>query len=64
MKLRPPDQAANRFIPGSSQVTSIEWTATGGTISGDGSYTPSGTVSFKVIGRRWATLTIRPTHPS
>ena len=45
-------RAFESLIPGSSQVTSIEWTATGGMIGGDGSYTPTATGAFKVVGRR------------
>jgi hypothetical protein len=45
-------RAFESLIPGSSQVTSIEWTATGGMIAGDGSYTPTATGAFKVVGRR------------
>lgn len=45
-------RAFESLIPGSSQVTSIEWTTTGGTIDAGGSYTSSGTGAFKVVGRR------------
>jgi hypothetical protein len=45
-------RAFESLIPGSSQVTSIEWTATGGSIAGDGNYTSAATGAFKVIGRR------------
>jgi hypothetical protein len=45
-------QAFESLIPGSSQVTSIEWTATGGMIAGDGNYTSSSTGAFKIVGRR------------
>ncbi len=45
-------RAFESLIPGSSQVTSIEWTATGGTIDASGNYASSGTGSFKVVGRR------------
>jgi hypothetical protein len=45
-------QAFESLIPGSNQVTSIEWTATGGTIDAQGSYTPNTTGAFKIVGRR------------
>src|SRR5690242_4421200 len=45
-------KAFTSLTPGSSQVTSVEWTATGGTIAGDGSYTPNATGTFRVIGKR------------
>jgi len=45
-------RAFTSLTPGSSQVTSIEWTATGGTIASDGSYTPAATGTFSVIGKR------------
>lgn len=45
-------KAFESLIPGSSQVTSIEWTTDGGSISGDGSYASSTTGSFRVVGRR------------
>ena len=45
-------KAFESLIPGSSQVTSIEWTATGGTIDASGNYSSTGTGSFKVVGRR------------
>jgi len=45
-------RAFESLIPGSSQVTSVEWTATGGSITGDGSYTPTSTGAFRVVGRR------------
>lgn len=38
--------------PGSNLVTSVEWTATGGTIRSDGSYSSSSTGDFKVIATR------------
>jgi len=45
-------KAFQSLAPGSSQVSSIEWTATGGTIGTDGSYTPTSTGSFRVVGKR------------
>ena len=45
-------KAFESLIPGSSQVTSIEWIATGGTIDASGNYASTGTGSFKVVGRR------------
>jgi len=66
-------RAFESLIPGSNQVTSIEWTATGGTINGDGSYAPTSTGSFKVIGRRkgnpknqpdTSTVVVVPPQPS
>lgn len=39
-------------LPGSSLVTAIEWTATGGSIGTDGSYSASGSGEFRVIGKR------------
>ncbi|HZE75103.1 MAG TPA: hypothetical protein VE091_07315 [Gemmatimonadales bacterium] len=45
-------RAFESLIPGSSQVTSIEWTTTGGSIAGDGNYTPGTTGAFRVVGRR------------
>ncbi len=38
--------------PGSTLVTAVEWTATGGTIRSDGSYSSSATGDFKVIATR------------
>ena len=32
--------AYESLIPGSAEVTAIEWTATGGAVAADGSYTP------------------------
>jgi len=45
-------KAFESLIPGSSQVTSIEWTTSGGTIDASGSYKPTSTGAFKVVGRR------------
>ena len=39
-------------VPGDSLVTSIEWTATGGNIGLDGTYSSSSTGDFKVVGKR------------
>ncbi|MGH7628395.1 MAG: hypothetical protein ACREOF_03235 [Gemmatimonadales bacterium] len=39
-------------LPGSAEVTSIEWTATGGNIGSDGSFSAAETGEFKVIGKR------------
>ena len=60
--------AFESLIPGSAEVTAIEWTATGGSVGGDGSYTPGeisrgsvgpdgeympgGISEFKVIGKK------------
>src|SRR6476661_417586 len=66
-------KASASLAPGSSQVTSIEWTATGGTIASDGSYTPSSTGTFRVIGKRMgnpknpadtATVDVVPPQPT
>jgi hypothetical protein len=35
-----------------TQVTSIEWTASGGSIAGDGTYSSSTTGDFRVVGKR------------
>ena len=35
-----------------TQVTSIEWTASGGSIAGDGTYSSSTTGNFRVVGKR------------
>jgi hypothetical protein len=45
-------RAFESLIPGSGQVTSIEWTTTGGSIQSNGSYAPSSAGAFKVVGRR------------
>ena len=45
-------RAFQSLIPGSAQVTSIEWTATGGTISSNGTFSSSQIGDFKVVGRR------------
>ncbi len=45
-------RAFESLIPGSSQVTSIEWTASGGTIDPNGNYSSTSTGAFKVVGRR------------
>jgi hypothetical protein len=45
-------RAFSSLIPGSSQVTSIEWTSDGGAITGDGNYSSTATGSFSVVGRR------------
>src|SRR5512146_725059 len=39
-------------VPGDSLVTSIEWTATGGSIALDGTYSSPSTGDFKVVGKR------------
>ncbi len=39
-------------LPGSAEVTSIEWTASGGSIGSDGSFSAAETGEFKVIGKR------------
>jgi hypothetical protein len=44
--------AHESLIPGSAEVTSIEWTTTGGTVGADGAYTPAGFGEFKVIGKK------------
>jgi hypothetical protein len=48
--------AYGSYLPGSSELTAIEWTATGGSIGTDGSYTSGGEGEFKVIGKKkgWA----------
>jgi hypothetical protein len=48
--------AYESLLPGSSEITAIEWTATGGSIGTDGSYTPGPVGEFKVIGKKkgWA----------
>jgi hypothetical protein len=44
--------AYESLLPGSSEITAIEWTATGGSIGTDGSYTPGPVGEFKVIGKK------------
>ncbi len=39
-------------LPGSAEITSIEWTASGGSIGSDGSFSAAETGEFKVIGKR------------
>ena len=39
-------------VPGDSLVTSIEWTATGGSIGLDGTYSSPSTGDYKVVGKR------------
>lgn len=60
-------------VPGDSLVTSIEWTATGGNISLNGTYSSPSTGDFKVVGKRHgpnrttsdtATVTVVPPQPS
>jgi hypothetical protein len=48
--------AYESLIPGSAEVTAIEWTASGGSVGADGAYSSSGVGEFKVIGKRkgWA----------
>jgi hypothetical protein len=48
--------AYESMIPGSAEVTSIEWTTTGGSVGVDGAYSSGGLGEFKVIGKRkgWA----------
>jgi hypothetical protein len=45
-------RAFQSLIPGSAEVTSIEWTTTGGTISANGSFSSTQQGDFKVVGRR------------
>ena len=45
-------RAFESLIPGSNQVTSIEWTASGGAIDASGSYASTSIGAFKVVGRR------------
>src|SRR5262245_46731299 len=52
-------RAFQSLIPGSSEVTSIEWTATGGSISSSGSFSATQVGDYKVVGRRKA----NPPHP-
>ena len=60
-------------VPGDSLVTSIEWTATGGNISLNGTYSSASTGDFKVVGKRHgptrttsdtATVTVVAAQPS
>ena len=44
--------AYDSYVPGSAELTAIEWTATGGSIGTDGSYTSGGEGEFKVIGKK------------
>src|SRR5262245_27502278 len=44
-------RAFQSLIPGSSEVTSIEWTATGGSISSSGSFSATQLGDYKVVGR-------------
>jgi hypothetical protein len=39
-------------VPGDSLVTSIEWTATGGSIGLDGTYSSPSTGDYKIVGKR------------
>jgi hypothetical protein len=66
-------RAFQSLIPGSAEVTSIEWTATGGTIASNGNFSSSSTGEFKVIGRRrgnphnppdTSTVTVVPPQPT
>lgn len=66
-------KAYARGVPGDSLVTSIEWTATGGTIGLDGTYMSPSIGSYKVVGKRHgpnrttsdtATVTVVPSQPS
>jgi hypothetical protein len=66
-------QAFESMLPGSGVVTSVEWTATGGTIAPNGAYSSSSTGAFKVIGRRkgnpknppdTSTVTVVPPQPT
>jgi hypothetical protein len=66
-------RAFESLAPGSSQVSSIEWTATGGTIGTDGSYSSTSTGSFRVVGKRkgnpknppdTSVVTVVPPQPS
>jgi hypothetical protein len=60
-------------VPGDSLVTSIEWTATGGAIALDGTYSSPSTGDFKVVGNRpgpnrttsdTSTVTVVPAQPT
>jgi hypothetical protein len=60
-------------VPGDSLVTSIEWTATGGNISLNGTYSSASTGDFKIVGKRHgpnvttsdtAIVTVVPPQPS
>jgi hypothetical protein len=53
-------RAYESALPGSSEVASIEWSASGGTIDPDGLFTPSSTGEFKVHGRRRGPRYSRP----
>jgi hypothetical protein len=44
--------AYESLIPGTAEVTAIEWTASGGNVGPDGSYTVGGEGEFKVIGKK------------
>jgi Bacterial Ig-like domain (group 2) len=45
-------RAFQSMIPGSGEVTSIEWTTTGGSITSQGSFSSAQDGEFKVVGRR------------
>jgi hypothetical protein len=45
-------KAYAKGVPGDSLVTSIEWTATGGTIGLDGTYSSPATGEYKIVGKR------------
>lgn len=60
-------------VPGDSLVTSIEWTATGGSIGLDGTYSSPTTGDYRVVGKRHgpnrttsdtATVTVVPPQPT
>ena len=60
-------------VPGDSIVTSIEWTATGGSIGLDGTYSSPSTGDFRIVGKRHgprqttsdtATVTVVPPQPT
>jgi hypothetical protein len=66
-------RAYARGVPGDSLVTSIEWTASGGSIALDGTYSSPTTGDFRVVGKRHgptrttsdtAIVTVVPTQPS
>ncbi len=66
-------RAYAKGVPGDSLVTSIEWTASGGSIALDGTYSSPTTGDFRVVGKRHgptkttsdtATVTVVPTQPS
>jgi hypothetical protein len=44
--------AYESLIPGSAEVTAIEWTTTGGSVGADGAYASGGLGEFKVIGKK------------